>query len=277
MSDSSGVVTKKALAKARTAYENARTAAINALLFTDAVPRDLLSPFAALASAPLSAGAGPVRVTFTAPGMASSATREDNGIMKNATMEAWTPELEAWALDLTRRNMRQLYDGTGDKRWAWSDSRKRSELFDTDTRFLVARITDEALPAAFLAFRLLVEGGAEVLYVYELQAEANVRRKGVGRRLMQLAELIARRHLLQAVMLTVLKDNSAAVAFYTQKLGYAPDASSPSSCGDDDAPHEILSKAAHAGAARTKALIDESFAAGRLPADLLMHEHAWAR
>ena len=146
MSEGGAAVSKKALAKARTAYENARAAALRALLFADAAPRNLLAPFAALASAPLAAGAGPVRVTFTAPSMVVVGDGCGEGQGASASSEAWTPELEAWTLDLTRRNMRQLYDGAGDARWAWSDARKRGELFDADTRYLIAR-ADGSTPA----------------------------------------------------------------------------------------------------------------------------------
>ena len=48
-------------------------------------------------------------------------------------------------------------------------------------------------------------------------------------------------------MLTVLKNNTAALQFYA-RMGYAVDASSPSRC-DEDAPYEILSKAVTRGAA----------------------------
>jgi ribosomal protein S18 acetylase RimI-like enzyme len=283
-------VGKKAVAKARTAFENARAAGMKALLWqahADAeAPRDLLSAFAVLASAPLpaaaapaapssdaatssSVGGGSVRVTFTSPSARAGGGGGD-------CSEAWSPALEEWVLSLTKRNMASLYDASDDERWHWSDARKRGELLAGETRYLVARLG--GAPAAFLAFRLLLEGDAEVLYVYELQAEAAARRRGLGKRLMQLAELIARRHALQAVMLTVLKHNTAAVDFYTRKLGYAVDASSPSRCGDADASHEILSKVAHAGAAKAKAAIAEAWAAGRLPAaDLLASDLAWAR
>ena len=277
------------MARARTAFENARAAGVKALLWQAhagaEAPRDLLSAFAVLASAPLPAAAGAaapsgdaatsgsggsVRVTFTSP--RSRAGDAGSG----GCSEAWSPALEEWVLSLTKRNMAGVYDASDDERWHWSDARKRGELLDGETRYLVARLG--GAPAAFLAFRLLLEGDAEVLYVYELQAEAAARRRGLGKRLMQLAELIARRHALQAVMLTVLKHNAAAVDFYTRKLGYAVDASSPSRCGDADASHEILSKVAHAGAAKAKAAIAEAFAAGRVPAaDLLASDLAWAR
>ena len=133
--------------------------------------------------------------------------------------------------------------------WRWSDARKRGELFDRETRFLVARAEEEAGGGggggellAFLALRLHCEGEFEALYVYELQAASSARRRGIGKRLMQLAELIARRNGLQWVMLTVLKANAAARDFYTLKMKYAVDDDSPSKCGVPDAEYESLSK-----------------------------------
>jgi ribosomal protein S18 acetylase RimI-like enzyme len=292
-------VGKKALAKARTAFENARAAGVKALLWqapssdgaenAAEAPRDLLAAFAALASAPLPAAAGATPSSDAATGSSSSGGggggSSDSAVRITFTSpraraadgcsEAWSPAVEQWVLSLTKRNMASVYDASSDERWHWSDARKRGELLDGETRYLVARLGGAL--AAFLAFRLLLEGDAEVLYVYELQAEASARRRGLGKRLMQLAELIARRHALQAVVLTVLKHNAGAVDFYTRKLGYAADASSPSRCGDADAAHEILSKVAHAGAAKAKAAIADAFAAGRLPADLLASEIAYAR
>jgi GNAT superfamily N-acetyltransferase len=113
-------------------------------------------------------------------------------------------------------------------------------------------------PVAFLCFRFVLEGALEVLYVYELQLEERAQRRGLGRHLMMCAELAARKLGMQAVVLTVLKANASALAFYTQRMKYAPDADSPSQCGNPDAAHEILSKvvdkAAHAAAL---ALVEE--------------------
>ncbi len=94
----------------------------------------------------------------------------------------------------------------------------------------------------FMSFRFVLEGDYDVLYIYELQLSPLAQRRGVGKHLMQLAELVARRAGMQWVMLTVLKNNAGALDFYTRKMRYAVDASSPSACGQDDAAYEILSK-----------------------------------
>jgi len=227
-------------------------------------------------------------------------------------MPTWTSQIEEWVFELTKRNMKTLYEETakkGFRDWRWSDSRKREELFAPESRFIIAREREQTKgeaagpfqeiplskansesgenkntsettntcgtttttvtntspitassstpatasaatghrqfngrPLAFISFRLVSEGPLEVLYVYELQLEPETQRKGLGRHLMTTAELAARKAGFQAVMLTVLKKNSGALDFYTQKMKYEIDNDSPSQNGDMRAPYEILSK-----------------------------------
>lgn len=226
-------------------------------------------------------------------------------------MPTWTSQIEEWVFELTKRNMKTLYEETakkGFRDWRWSDSKKREELFAPESRFIIAREREQTKgeaagllqdiplskansesgenkntsettntcgtstttdtntssitatsttsnaaaitgrrqfngrPLAFISFRLVSEGPLEVLYVYELQLEPETQRKGLGRHLMTTAELAARKAGFQAVMLTVLKKNSGALDFYTQKMKYEIDNDSPSRNGDMRAPYEILSK-----------------------------------
>ena len=78
-------------------------------------------------------------------------------------------------------------------------------------------------------------------------------------------------------MLTVLKHNTSAVDFYTRKLGYTPDAISPSRCEQLDADHEILSKAVFPAGVALKEAIAEAFDGGRVPEELLVKEGALAQ
>lgn len=59
---------------------------------------------------------------------------------------------------------------------------------------------------------------------------------------MQIIELIARRHQMERLSLTVFKKNVQAMNFYTKKLKFQIDEGSPSQCGDQTASYEILSK-----------------------------------
>ncbi|KAE9466127.1 hypothetical protein C3L33_01973, partial [Rhododendron williamsianum] len=80
----------------------------------------------------------------------------------------------------------------------------------------------------FVHYRFTVEEEIPVLYVYELQLEPHVQRKGLGKFLMQLIELIAHKNQMGAVVLTVQKENLFALNFYTSKLRYMISTISPS-------------------------------------------------
>eukprot|EP00943_MAST-04B_sp_MAST-4B-sp1_P001295 g1295.t1 len=140
--------------------------------------------------------------------------------------------------DVLKDNMKQMYDKSG---WGWSDRKKMNEHTDPSARFLVARnIQGEVI--GFTQFRFLIEKNYEVLYIYELQVAMNGRRCGLGRHMMQICELMARKNEMKFVMLTVFKNNAAAMNFYRNKMKYELDEISPSECGDDTADYEILSK-----------------------------------
>ncbi|XP_057459718.1 uncharacterized protein LOC130750250 isoform X2 [Actinidia eriantha] len=80
----------------------------------------------------------------------------------------------------------------------------------------------------FVHYRFTVEEEIPVLYVYELQLEPYVQRKGLGKFLMQLIELIAYKNQMGAVVLTVQKANLLAMNFYTSNLRYMISTISPS-------------------------------------------------
>lgn len=134
-----------------------------------------------------------------------------------------TEEVKDWMLELVRDNMKEMYIDAG---WGWDDGQKRRELVDEAARYLIA-FNAEGERIGFTHFRLMMEGLHEVLYVYELHLVESARRKGLGKRLMQLMELIAIKESMRWVMLTVFKENESAQAFYTDKLKYAVDEISP--------------------------------------------------
>lgn len=131
----------------------------------------------------------------------------------------------------------------------------------------------EAVPVAYVSLRYEVEAGEAVLYVYEVQLEEAVQRKGLGRCLMQLCELIAHRLGMRCIRLTVMHGNEGARKLYAS-LGYTLDESTPTSCDpSSDAQYDILCKrmrqraaaaaavqgggAAASNAARAKAVLQE--------------------
>lgn len=149
--------------------------------------------------------------------------------------------LTDWALGLCRGNMQQLYEGV----WGWSDKKKRRQLIDEASRFLVAygaapvaaaaaegggdgaaAAAAEPAPIAYVNYRFEVEDGMPVAYCYELQLEEAAQRKGLGKHMMQLLELIAAKYAMAGVMLTVMRANTGALTFYS-RLGYREHESSP--------------------------------------------------
>lgn len=145
------------------------------------------------------------------------------------------PEQEiAWALDLTRANMEKMYAPV----WgAWSDAAKRAELVHEDARFLVAY--REGTPVAFVHFRfeLPADDLRAQVYVMDVQLSAGVRRRGLGRFLMRLVELLGRGHGMALVALTVMRANVAARALY-RSLGFSEDGTQP----EGPVLYQILSK-----------------------------------
>ena len=165
---------KKARRAAEAEKERERRARVRAAEFgIGDVPRNVLADVPAAFAAFDRHGLA-LDLTFAAPGLPS-----------------WTPELADFAFELTRQNMRALYEAAPD--WGWKDAKKRAELADAASRYVVVRDRATGAPVAFVVFRFVMEGDVDVLYVYELQLSAGVQRKGLGKHLMVLMELIARR------------------------------------------------------------------------------------
>ncbi|XP_064359216.1 N-alpha-acetyltransferase 40 [Dromaius novaehollandiae] len=145
-----------------------------------------------------------------------------------------------WAFELTKSNMQALYERS---EWGWKEREKRQELTDERAWFLVARDA-AARPVAFSHFRFDVEAGDEVLYCYEVQLESRVRRRGLGKFLLQILQLVANSTRMKKVMLTVFKHNAGAYHFFRQALQFDVDASSPGAngCCADGCSYEVLSR-----------------------------------
>ncbi|GLH16720.1 N-alpha-acetyltransferase 40 [Gryllus bimaculatus] len=145
-------------------------------------------------------------------------------------------ETRNWAFELLKRNMKDYYDTCS---WGWNDRVKKEEMTDSRAWYLIARsITGD--PVAFSHFRFDIDFMVEVLYCYEIQLEPKVQRHGLGKLMMQVLELIAFSANMKKVVLTALKHNPEALAFF-RALKYNIDETSPE--GDfEEYPYEILSK-----------------------------------
>jgi len=146
-------------------------------------------------------------------------------------------ETRDWCFELTRANMRELYEQT----WGWNAMEKRRELNDAGARFIIARSASTKKPVAFVHFRFEKEDDdvdAPVGYIYELQCEAAHQRRSLGEILVVLVERLSKVLGMHAVVLTVLKANASAYGFYTNKMKYEIDENSPGG----DCQYLILSK-----------------------------------
>ena len=170
---------------AASSFEAERLLGLRAALFSAPdVARDVLADFAAFTR--FDRNGLDADIFFTSPGS-----------------PRWSSALEIFALEVTERNMRSLYESA--KGWGWDSDAKRAELQSPENRYLVARArgvdangADAGDFLGFVSFRFVSEAALDVLYVYELQLAAQAQRKGLGKFLMQLCELIARKQGMQA-------------------------------------------------------------------------------
>ncbi|XP_063231523.1 N-alpha-acetyltransferase 40 isoform X2 [Bacillus rossius redtenbacheri] len=149
-----------------------------------------------------------------------------------------------WAFELLKRNMQNLYEQC---EWGWNEKAKRDEMTDEMAWYLTATASDNQL-VAFSHFRFDVDYGDEVLYCYELQLDGAVRRKGLGQFMLRALERMAFSLRMKKVVLTVLKLNPPAVAFFTAlRVSCGPDSytlddTSPREETDGQRDYLILSK-----------------------------------
>ncbi|CAH0550756.1 unnamed protein product [Brassicogethes aeneus] len=144
---------------------------------------------------------------------------------------------KSWAFNLTKKNMQHKYEQSS---WGWSDEKKLDELTDDAAWYLIVKAVD-GTSLGFSHFRFDVDEGIEVLYCYELQLESSIHRKGLGKFMMQVLELIGFKNNMRKVVLTVLKNNQNSKFF--RAINYELDESSPVDDEDETYPYEILSKA----------------------------------
>lgn len=142
-----------------------------------------------------------------------------------------------WIYNLTEKNMKEKYENCS---WGWNDKKKYEELMDESAWYLISQLSNGKL-LGFSHFRFDLDEGIEVLYCYELQLDNEIQRKGLGKFMMQILELIAFTNNMKKVVLTVLKNNDHGIFF--KNINYIVDESSPLDCDDEEYPYEILSKA----------------------------------
>lgn len=89
-------------------------------------------------------------------------------------------------------------------------------MFNSFTAFAKDENGEYNKAVAFCAFRFEDDGekDAPITYLYEIQLSEEVRRKGLGKWMVQAIELLSLKYKMEHLMLTVFKENDAAINFY---------------------------------------------------------------
>jgi len=179
----------------------------------------------------------------------SFTTYNKNGLnLKLETLRS--PEVDQttkdWAFKLLEDNMKPIYKETygeggifeGEK---WDPKVKREELENEMAYFLIAR-TEEGTPVAFSHFRFDMDYEDEVLYCYELQIEKKFRRKGLGKFMMKVLELLMIKANMLKIMVTIFKREKSNHALWKVCLKFETDETSPGDSVLDQVQYEIVSR-----------------------------------
>jgi GNAT superfamily N-acetyltransferase len=152
-----------------------------------------------------------------------------------------------WAFDLVKENMEAVYDDSG---YGWDDDDKERELSEQGARFLLLKDRETHKLIGFVHFRFTVQGevidqmvGSPCIYVLDIHIEESFQKKGLGRHLLIILELIARREQMTRVSLPVFLQHPEMKEWLTTKCkGYAKDLSYIEIGFDSDAEVGIYKK-----------------------------------
>lgn len=143
-----------------------------------------------------------------------------------------------FVVDLLERNMKPLYEESS---WGWNEKNKKEEMLEDAAWYLLAKDSEGKL-CGFSHFRFDMDYDDEVLYVYEIQLEENFRRKGLGKFMMQVLEMMAFKSDMRKIMCTVFKHNPAAQSFFKSHMKFEIDETCPTDDVYEQFDYEILSK-----------------------------------
>lgn len=141
------------------------------------------------------------------------------------------PEVEDktkdWAYNLVETNMKPVYDlnNNGDpdmEEFGWDGMGKQRELREDLAWYLIAR-TQEGTPVAFSHFRYELYYNDEVVYCHELHVEKTFRRKGLGRFMMKVLEMLAIKADMLKVLVTIFRNDQDQFSFFKNALNFDVD------------------------------------------------------
>eukprot|EP00092_Neocalanus_flemingeri_P023779 GFUD01025799.1.p1 GENE.GFUD01025799.1~~GFUD01025799.1.p1 ORF type:complete len:234 (+),score=85.57 GFUD01025799.1:49-750(+) len=144
-----------------------------------------------------------------------------------------------WLFQLLETNMKDYYYQA---EWGWNSDNKKAELLEDTAWYLIAREVETGEPVAYCHFRFDMDHDDDVLYCYEIQTEQKLQRKGLGKFMMKVLELIMIKADLLKIMLTVFKHNEPASKFFKDVLKYEIDETCPYDTVYEQFDYEILSR-----------------------------------
>lgn len=159
-----------------------------------------------------------------------------------------------WALLLNKQNVKQAYNECG---YGWDEDEVRDELNERANRFIFLRnAADNDKLCGYISFGFSLSGqcvdemsGEPALFVNEIQLTSEVTGKGLGKYIMMILELIAKKHAMSLMIVPLVKGQDRARNFFVNTCkGFAQD----ENFGEDDC-QEILSKDLSVAAAKTLA------------------------
>ena len=140
------------------------------------------------------------------------------------TGSSLTKDLRQFMFRLAKKNHRAIADASG---YGWDDDEYKEALKAPEQRYLAA-FDSEGAPVAFINFEFSLQGalvdemaGVPSLLVQDLQTQKAVRRKGLGRHLLSLVQLIAKKRNLSTVAAKVFVGDKTAQAFMGAVGGFA--------------------------------------------------------
>lgn len=147
-------------------------------------------------------------------------------------------EHEEWMFHLVETNMKAFYESS----FGWDQAIKEGEFYHPDSRFILAFV--EGHPFAFIHFRFEVEASEAGAFIYDIHVEPELKRKHVGKLLLQSVELISLKLKMDVVKVLLFKDNIEGRQFF-RAMHYVQHSTSPAVVdpqGDIEYDHEILAK-----------------------------------
>lgn len=179
-----------------------------------------------------------------------------------------------WAFNLVKTSMKPLYDAAYSKdpemqiEFGWKEKDKREELWSDDAWFLIAR-TGEGAAVAFCHFRYDMDYDDEVLYCYEIQVESAYKRKGLGRFMMKVLEMLCLKADMLKLMTTIFKKDKKEASFFKDALKFEVDETSFVDTVHEQFEYEILCRF---NQIKKKKLEEEEIAEGKM-ATSASHHH----